>query len=104
MFYAIQLGATNNISATLSPVAPADLGVFFIADCADPMSCIAFGDNPGGGVVASIAPGPVPAGTYHFYVDSYYSTGSSSCGQFTLDVTGEGAAARKSSLVEFRVD
>ena len=94
--------AANDVIVTLTPTAPADLGVFVVSDCATPSTCVGFQDSIGGGQVSQVAPGAMglPAGDYWVYVDSYYATGASSCGNYTMSVMG----AVPVELMEFTVD
>jgi len=91
LIYQIQLFANNNITVQLTP-ASADMGVFMVADCTTPTSCVDFHDAIGPGAVSTIPrlqAGSFTPGTYFLYVDSYYATGTASCGDYTLDVTGD---------------
>lgn len=90
LIYQIELLAGNDIEVVLSP-ATADMGVFMVADCTTPTSCVDFHDAIGPGAVSTIPrlqAGSFTAGTYFLYVDSYYATGALSCSSYTLDVTG----------------
>ena len=44
VIYRMEVGAVNDITVTLSPVNPADLGVFIVSDCANTTSCVGFQD------------------------------------------------------------
>jgi hypothetical protein len=91
LIYQIELFANNAIQVNLTPSALVDMGVFMVADCTTPTSCVDFHDAIGPGEVSQIPrnqSGPFTPGTYFLYVDSYYATGTASCGDYTLDVTG----------------
>jgi hypothetical protein len=114
LIYEMNLGDPNAVVIKLKPVAPADMGLFLLSDCMNTNSCISFFDVIGGGAEAWIAPGqtvvipgqsehtfpPVSAGTYYVFVDSYYPSGASSCGDYTLEVSGESGVV----LLNFEVD
>ena len=115
LIYQIDLGATNQVQILLEPQT-ADLGVFLLSDCGNGLSCVNFFDAVGGGAVSLIAPGQtgvtVPgqsgtfdfaaasAGSHYIYIDSYYGTGSLSCGSYNLTVTGNLPV----ELMEFKVE
>jgi len=92
--WAITVGAGNalTISADLTG-STGDLALFFLTACGSGTSCYAHSQDaigPGAGPEA-IDPADIAAltaGTYYVYVDSYYGTGSASCGTYTLSVTG----------------
>jgi len=115
LIYEITLGEPNEVQIKLKPVAPTDMGLFLLSDCSDPMSCITYADEIGGGQESWIAPGQtvmvpgiaeprtypsVGAGTYWVYVDSYYDTPPKSCGDYTLEVGGTVGAV----LLDFTVE
>ena len=92
--WAITVGAGNalNISASLTG-STGDLALFLVGTCGSGTSCITTSNDaigPGAGP-EQIPPADttgLAAGTYYVYVDSYYGTGSASCGTYTLAVTG----------------
>ena len=91
LIYEIELLTNNMITVDLTPSALVDMGVFMVSDCTTPTSCVDFHDAIGAGVPSQIPRlqvGAYPAGTYFLYVDSYYPSGTSSCGDYTLTVSG----------------
>ena len=87
--FTVELG--NDITVTLDPEEPADLGLMVLSDCEDPQTCVDFWDTVGHGMPSEIALGPdgLTPGTYFVYVDSYYMTGEEkNCGDYRLDITG----------------
>lgn len=91
LIYQVELFANNAITVDLAPTALVDLGVFMVQDCTTPNSCVDFDDQIGAGVpsqIPSLQSGPYTPGTYFLYVDSYYATGTASCGEYTLTVSG----------------
>ena len=115
LIYRMDLGANNDVTVTLAPVAPADLGVFVVGDCQNTLSCVGFQDVAGGGEMSAVTfemgqsmcsnetpsrcPG-IGAGMYWIYVDSFYASGASSCGNYSLSVSGTIPV----ELMEFSVD
>jgi len=115
LLYQIDFGAMNEVQVLLEPQT-ADLGVFLLTDCGNGLSCHTFFDSVGGGAPSLIAPGqtgvtvpgqsgtfdfpPANVGSYYIYVDSYYATGSLSCGSYNLTVTG----SLPVELMEFKVE
>ena len=88
------------ITATLTPTAPADMAIIVATDCDNPMSCIDFEDQIGGGAVSQVALTDLAAGDYFVWIDSYYTAGSQSCGDYLLTVDGDVPA----ELIEFSVE
>lgn len=116
LIYRVDLGMNNDITVTLSPDDPADLGVFVVSDCMDSLSCVGFQDVALGGSESTVtfdagqagACSPteptvcpaIPAGSYWIYIDSFYGAGAASCGTYTLTVSGTIPV----ELMEFTVD
>ncbi len=89
--YEVTLAAGNNVtfSADLTG-STGDLALFLLTTCGSGASCV---DSSQDAIGAGVGPELIeaatyPAGTYFVYVDSYYGTGSASCGTYTLSVTG----------------
>ncbi|ANB18364.1 hypothetical protein [Dokdonella koreensis] len=115
--WAITVGTGNAITvqADLSG-STGDLALFFLSECGDGDSCMftsqdAIGPGAGPEALNNTAPPgspPVPGvltglsagSTYYVYVDSYYGTGSASCGSYTLQVAG----TLPVSLDSYRID
>jgi hypothetical protein len=94
-------GATNNVSVTLDAVtATADLALFVVSDCPNGTSCIGFEDLIGGGATENVAFTNQAVGSYWVYVDSYYTSGAQSCGNYTVTLTG----TRPVELMDFKVE
>lgn len=102
LIYRYDVGAGNDVTVTLTPTNPADMGVFIVSDCANTLSCVGFADAVGGGAVSTVAFGPdgLTPGSYWVYVDSFYMSGAASCGNYTLAVSGTVPV----ELMEFSVD
>jgi hypothetical protein len=76
------------ITITLRPSAPADLALFVVTDCEVGTTCIAFQDRIGGGSMESVSLTNPAQQEYFVYVDSYYTSGSQSCGNYMLSLEG----------------
>ena len=102
LIYQYDVGAGNDVTVTLTPTNPTDMGVFIVSDCANTLSCVGFADAVGGGAASMIAFGPdgLTPGSYWVYVDSFYAAGAASCGDYTLSVSGTVPVV----LMEFSVD
>jgi MYXO-CTERM domain-containing protein len=91
--YAVTMGAPpNNVTFSLDPTgANWDPSIYVLTNCSDGATCAAgYGDDNGGAnITESITLTNVAAGTYFFYVDSFYPA-SNGLGQgtYTLSVTG----------------
>ena len=89
LIYTFNLSGTpNSPSITLTQTAPTDMGVFVVSDCPNGLSCVDFEDQIGGGAVSNVTLSDATPGQYWVYVDSYYTSGVESCGNYTLTVTG----------------
>jgi len=90
LIYRFDVGAGNDVTVTLTPTSPADMGLFVVSDCANTLSCVGFADAVGGGAVSNIAFGVdgLTPGPYWVYVDSFYAAGAASCGDYNLAVSG----------------
>lgn len=102
--WAITVGTGNslNISANLGG-STGDLVVFVLSACGDGASCFAHSQDaigPGAGPETVPTISGLTPGTYYIYIDSYYGSGSASCGTYTLAVTG----TLPVSLESFRID
>ncbi len=116
VIYKMDLGDNNDVTVTLTPTDPADLGVFVVSDCADTTSCVGFADFAGGGELAAVTFSAaqtglctdtgtilcpaIPAASYYIYIDSFYAGGAPSCGEYQLDVAG----TLPVQLMEFSVE
>lgn len=83
-------GSSVAISADLTG-STGDLAIFVIATtCGTAANCMAHSQDaigPGAGPEL-IGAQNYPAGTYFIHLDSYYGSGSASCGTYALSVTG----------------
>ncbi len=105
LIYRVELASATAFTARLTPAGEVDLALFLVSDCADPTTCVLWGDAIGAGLpdVAATEPGaPLGAGTYYLYVDSYYGTANPmSCGDFTLELTDVPPAVQ---LLDFQIE
>lgn len=111
--WAITVGTGNaiTVSADLTG-STGDLALFFLSTCADGNSCLfssqdAIGAGAGpenlnddGAGSAQTLTGLTAGNTYYVYVDSYYGTGSLSCGTYTLNVNGTLPVALESYSID----
>ncbi len=93
VIYSVTMGAPpNNITFSLDPTgANWDPSIYVLTTCSDGMTCAAGrgADALGANGTEVVTMTNVPAGTYFFYVDSFYSTASMLAqGTYTLSVTG----------------
>lgn len=100
----VNSGNALDISASLTG-STGDLALFFLTSCGDGSSCIgnsqdAVGPGQGPEQLDPVDTSNLAPGTYYVYVDSYYSSGSASCGTYTLNVTG----TLPVSLESFQID
>lgn len=103
--WAITVGASNAITVQASLTgSTGDLALFLLSSCGSGASCLftssdSIGAGAGPEALNNTAPtgspqtpgvltGLTPGSTYYVYVDSYYGTGSLSCGTYTLQVAG----------------
>lgn len=89
--YSITVGAGNSVTFSVDPTgANWDPSIYLLSTCTDGNTCSAgWGDDNGGSNVTEVVgPLTLPAGTYYFYVDSFYATGALSAGTYDLSVTG----------------
>lgn len=101
--WAITVGTGNAITVTADLTgSTGDLALYLLGTCGTGASCLfssqdAIGAGVGPEVLNSdggTPPAPLPltgltaGNTYFIYVDSYYGTGSASCGTYTLNVGG----------------
>jgi hypothetical protein len=92
------LGPVNNLTITATPTAPYDTSIYILSTCNVGTSCVAYADtfcagcNPPETItVTNLAPG-----TYHLYIDSFFSTTpgnpdfflAGAQGPYTLSITG----------------
>lgn len=103
--WAITVGNSNAITVQANMAgSTGDLALFLLSSCGNGASCLfssqdAIGAGAGPEVlnnsagtgqppVAGVLTGLTPGNTYYVYVDSYYGTGSLSCGTYTMQVAG----------------
>lgn len=115
--WAITVGASNAITVQADLTgSTGDLALFLLSECGDGSSCMfssqdAIGAGagpealnntaaPGAPPVPGVLDGLTAGNTYYVYVDSYYGTGSISCGTYTLQVAG----TLPVSLDSYRID
>ncbi len=109
------LGAGNSLTFTTTTTDNVyDMSIYMLSTCGDANSCVIGADNclardMGNGSCAandseeSFTASDLAAGTYYFYVDSYYLTANDAdraSGPYTLTVTGTVPA----ELIKFSVD
>jgi len=91
VIYAFTTTAGNSVAISASLTgSTGDLALFVLNSCGVAASCVqnsqdAIGPGAGPETIAAASYG---VGTHYIYVDSYYGTGSASCGTYTLSVTG----------------
>lgn len=92
--YEITLFAGNSVTAAITVTDGVyDPSLAWLSTCGDPASCQARADSYYSGSGETLGPLALTAGTYYFYVDSFYPIGGTSCiscedGTFNLDITG----------------
>jgi hypothetical protein len=91
VIYAFTTTAGNSVAISASLTgSTGDLAVFVLDSCGVGSSCVqnsqdAIGAGAGPELIAAASYG---VGTHYLYIESYYGTGSISCGTYTLSVTG----------------
>lgn len=98
--YQFTAGATQNISFLVSPSSAWDPAIYVVSTCNSGTSCVTGADAGLASAPESVTFTGRPAGTYFFWVDSFYSTGTLSNGAFSVAVTG----TLPVELTEFSVD
>lgn len=90
--FSMTLGAGNNVAFSASLTgSTGDLAIFVVGgSCGVGTGCVASSQDAIGAGTGpeTIAAASYAAGNYFVYMDSYYGTGSASCGTFTLSITG----------------
>ena len=86
--YSVTVGAGNNLSFTATPTAAWDPSIYLLSTCGTGTSCVTGADDGLSNTAESFSASGLAAGTYFFYVDSFYSTGALSAGPYTVDITG----------------
>jgi hypothetical protein len=92
VIYSFAMGAGNSVAFSASLTgSTGDLALFMISTCGNGATCIVTSQDAIG---AGAGPEAIPAqnyatGTRYLYIDSYYaSPAGTSCGTYTLNVTG----------------
>lgn len=91
--YSLVLGAGNDLTFSVTPEAGYDVAIHLLSTCDDALSCVSGSDTGLVGMTEGFTVSGLADGTYVFYVDSFYATGSESRptrhqGAFGLSVTG----------------
>jgi hypothetical protein len=98
--YQFTAGASQNMNFLVTPSSGWDPSIYVVSTCSNGDSCVTGADGGLGGTAESFTFTGRPAGTYFFWVDSFYATGTLSNGGFSVAVTG----TLPVELTEFSVD
>jgi len=99
--YQITIGDASHVDISVTPDSSWDPAIYLVSDCEEiAMTCVGGADVGFEGDPESLSLDVDCGGTYFLIIDSYYPSGSTSCGSFQLDVNTSTAGAQDTFNVD----